>query len=341
MLPIVKKYRPLVDIYIQDFINKNSEKASPMASYHMGFVDRQGNTVSNHFDGKGLRPTLVLLTAEALGHEWEKLVPLAGALEIFHNFTLIHDDIQDNDEKRHGKPTVWKAWSMGQGINAGDTMSYLSTLSLLQLSKSDFPAEQILQAAERLTMCGILVIDGQIRDINFEERVDVTVDEYLEMISGKTGALIETAIIIATDLIDTTAEKKKYLSIFGKQIGRTFQIADDILGIWGEEDNTGKRKYGDVIRKKKSLPIILALNNSDTEKVKVLKEIYSQKKNELDSKEVEKIVEIFDSLNIKKEAEKMLDDAYTRSVEAARKASLGTYEKEFVQLADLLAHRNK
>jgi geranylgeranyl diphosphate synthase type I len=339
--PLFTRYRPSVDAYIQTFLSQEAEQSEPMLSYHMGYKNSAGEHASNSFDGKGIRPTLALLTADALGGDWEALTPVAAALELFHNFTLIHDDIQDGDEKRHGKPTVWTTWSLGQGVNAGDSMSYISTLALLQLTKAEIPADNIIKAADRLTRCGIQVINGQIRDLNFEDRLDVVLEEYFEMISRKTGALLETSIMIATDLVDTEAQKKEHLSTFGKKIGRAFQISDDILGIWGDEDNTGKKSYGDIVRKKKSLPIILALNSPDSEKAGVLKNIYAQDKAELAPHEVATTLAILEDLKVKEEAEQLLDAAYNEAVVAAKAANLGWAEKDFILAASLLSHRNK
>jgi len=341
MSSLFNRYRPLVNEQIQSFIDQESDQAKLMLLYHMGFRDKEGNPLNNSFDGKGIRPTLALLTADALGGKWDEMVPVAIALELFHNFTLIHDDIQDGDEKRHGKPTIWKLWGMGQGINAGDTMSYVSTHALLQLSQKEFSSKKILKAMERLTKCGIQVINGQIRDLNFEDRLDVVLEEYFEMISRKTGALLETSIMIATDLVDTEAQKKEHLSTFGKKIGRAFQISDDILGIWGDEDNTGKKSYGDIVRKKKSLPIILALNSPDFEKAGVLRNIYAQDKAELAPHEIATTLAILEDLKVKEEAEQLLDAAYNEAVVAAKAANLGWAEKDFIFAADTLSHRNK
>ncbi len=147
--------------------------------------------------------------------------------------------------------------------------------------------------------------------------------------------------MIATDLVETDEGKKDHLSTFGKKIGRAFQISDDILGIWGEEDNTGKKSFGDIMRKKKSLPIILALNHEDSEKTVVLRNIYSQDKKELDPQEIATVLAILSDFKIKEEAERMLDEVYGEALEAIKAANLGWAENDFILAADSLSHRNK
>ena len=174
----LERYRTSVDEFIQDFIKENVDKAESMISYHFGFKDRQGSLIDKKSEGKFMRPSLCLLTVEAIGGEWEKAIPAAAAIELFHNFTLIIDDIQDEDMTRHGKPTVWSNWGKAQAINAGITASYISSLAMLGLTENGYSNETVLIVQRILTEIGIEVIDGQIRDIDFEKRLDISVTEY-------------------------------------------------------------------------------------------------------------------------------------------------------------------
>lgn len=339
--PLFARYRPAVDSYIKTFIEQEAGDGMDMLLYHMGYSDREGKAISDKFDGKGIRPTLALLTADALGVNWQQFVPAAASLELFHNFTLIHDDIQDGDIHRHGKPTVWTSWNTGQGINAGDCMAYISSLALLQLSQNGFSPEKVLKVAQRLTRTGVNVINGQIRDLSFEGRMDVTLDEYYKMISRKTGALLNTSIMVAVDMADIGEATSEGLDTLGLHLGRAFQISDDILGIWGAEGNTGKRQYGDIVHKKKSLPVILAINSKDAIGAQRLQEIYSQDTGELSNADLEEVLAIFDKMDIKEKVEELLTSAYNSAVEAIGVIDLQWAKDDFIMAADALSHRRK
>ena len=342
MEPVLERYRGAVNAYIRHFLTENAGAYSPMVDYHMGIRDQAGNLVDAQGYGKALRPTLCLLTADAfMGADWPQAIPGAAALEIFHNFTLIHDDIQDGDTRRHNKPTVWSIHGAMQGINAGDAAHVLSSLALSDLRRSGASAETVLAAKDLLDKTALLVIEGQVRDISFEERLDVSVADYLAMIQQKTGALIESSIMMGALLSGAGAASRQQLRAYGTQVGRAFQVADDALGIWGDPKKTGKPVGSDIVRRKKSLPVVLGLTTENGSARAAMRRVYEQKKPWLEPDDVVLVMDILDSIHARQEVETILDASYRAAVAAIEAADLGWTEADYLTLAHALAYRDR
>jgi geranylgeranyl diphosphate synthase type I len=231
-----------------------------MLHYHLGWVDEQLRP-QNFPAGKRLRPMLCLLACAEVGGDPGQALAAGAALEILHNFSLIHDDIEDGDELRRHRPTVWKVWGVPQAINAGDAMFTLAFAAMQRLARRGVSAETTLQALARFTQTCLDLTEGQHLDIGFEQRGDVTVAEYMRMIQGKTAALVGASVAIGALIGGATAAQANALQEFGCAVGLAFQIQDDILGIWGDPAVTGKAAGNDILRRKKSLPMLHALNH--------------------------------------------------------------------------------
>jgi geranylgeranyl diphosphate synthase type I len=227
-----------------------------MLTYHMGWT---GEGAGPEATGKRIRPLLVLLTTAASGGLWESALPAAAAVELVHNFSLVHDDIQDNSDKRRGRPTVWVKWGLPQAINAGDGLFVLSNLAITDLAAS-YPAETVVKAAQILHNTCLDLTRGQYLDISYEERTDLGVDDYWPMISGKTAALLAGCCQIGALLGGTDEPTVDAYRSFGHYLGLAFQVQDDILGIWGDEALTGKSAASDLVEGKKSLPVLAGLS---------------------------------------------------------------------------------
>jgi len=226
-----------------------------MLTYHMGWT---GEGAGPEATGKRIRPLLVLLATASCGTDWRAALPAAAAVELVHNFSLVHDDIQDNSDKRRGRPTLWKKWGMPQGINAGDGLFILSNLAITDLIATHPPAT-VVRAAQILHSACLDLTRGQFLDISYETRVDLGVEDYWPMVSGKTAALLACCCQLGALLGGAEETTQEAYRSFGHYLGLAFQVKDDILGIWGDEARIGKSAASDLVDGKKSLPVLAGL----------------------------------------------------------------------------------
>jgi geranylgeranyl diphosphate synthase type I len=256
MLPVIEKeLQKVLDHYLEN--NHNSVRH--MLAYHMGW-EGEGSGVKAQ--GKRIRPLLSLITADAVGSDWRKILPFACAIEMVHNYSLIHDDIEDHSTMRRGRETVWVKWGVPQAINAGDSLYTLAHLSLMG-ARDFLPHEIILQSSRLLDMTCLELTQGQYLDMRFENENTVTLDDYWKMISGKTAALISCCCQMGALSETTPDEIRAAFAQFGHFLGLAFQVKDDYLGLWGDTDQTGKSIESDLVTHKKTLPILYALQNNE------------------------------------------------------------------------------
>jgi len=227
-----------------------------MLAYHMGWI---GENIAGGTSGKRLRPLLALLVNSACGGNWLHAVPAAAALELVHNFSLVHDDIQDHSEMRHGRPTVWRKWGAPLAINVGDALFTLSGRAILDLRQT-YPSDLVMEASQLLHDTCLDITRGQFLDMTYERRTDVGVEDYWPMISGKTSALLGSCGHIGALLGGADHDRQDAFRSFAYRLGLAFQIQDDILGIWGDEVATGKSAASDLVSGKKSLPVLFGLS---------------------------------------------------------------------------------
>ncbi len=228
-----------------------------MLSFHMGWSGEGSGTTTG---GKRLRPLLLLLVVQACQSDWQNALPAAAAIELVHNFSLVHDDIQDQSENRRGKPTIWKKWGIPMAINVGDALFVLSNLALIE-SVRDHSMEVVVKAAAILQNSCLDLTRGQYLDMSFENQAQVSLEEYWQMIDGKTASLIAASTNIGAVLGGAAEAVQEAFRLFGYHLGRAFQIQDDVLGIWGDEGVTGKPAAGDLIVGKKTLPVVYGLTS--------------------------------------------------------------------------------
>ena len=227
-----------------------------MLAYHMGWL---GDGAGAKASGKRIRPLLVLLTCQAAGGEWKAALPAASAVELVHNFSLIHDDIEDDSSLRRGRTTVWKKWGLAQGLNAGDAMYTLAHLAILRLRETA-TSQIALNASSILLESCLQLTQGQYLDISYETRRDLTVDDYWPMVRGKTAALLAACTELGALNADCEEGRQASFRLFGQHLGLAFQAQDDLLGIWGDAALTGKSAESDLITGKKTLPVLFGLN---------------------------------------------------------------------------------
>ncbi|MEV6314796.1 family 2 encapsulin nanocompartment cargo protein polyprenyl transferase [Streptomyces sp. NPDC051776] len=226
-----------------------------VAAYHLGWEDPDGMPGRGHA-GKAIRPALVLAATEALGGRPEDAARPAAAVELAHNFTLLHDDVIDRDDTRRHRPTAWTVFGVADAIVAGDA---LQSLALRVLAEDRHPAGA--GAAARLAACVIELCEGQHADCAFEQRADVTLDECLAMAEAKTGALLGCACALGALYAGADGPVVDAMDRFGRQAGLAFQLIDDLIGIWGDPATTGKPAGADLSARKKSLPVVAALTS--------------------------------------------------------------------------------
>ena len=236
----------------------HNSRLGEMISYQMGWT---GEGAGPEAAGKQIRPKMVLLSCAAAGGQWQDALPAAAAVELIHNFSLIHDDIEDHSEYRRGRPTIWKIWGIPQAINTGDAMFALANAALLRLEKPVSP-EIILDAGKLFHQTCLRLTQGQHLDILFESVRNVSIEDYWEMVAGKTAALLAFSMEVGALCAKADPKLQKNLSDFGLNLGLAFQAQDDFLGIWGVKEDLGKSTSGDLISKKKTLPVLFGLNQS-------------------------------------------------------------------------------
>jgi len=307
--------------------------------YHLGWVDQTGAPAANpSAQGKALRPTLCMFACEALQGNLRQALPAAVALELIHNFSLIHDDIQDQDLERRHQPTVWGLWGIPKALLAGDTMQSLGDLEILGCNRSGVTPSVTLKVSEILTESYLEMIEGQCLDLVFESRANITAHDYLQMIACKTGALIRSSLHIGALLATDDRQSTDAFARFGSYLGRAYQIRDDYLGIWGDENATGKSSDNDIRRRKKSLPVVFAFEKASSGSREDLIRIYGQEN--LDASDVERVTAILEEVGAPEYAERLIQKSAESAVEALAQVALpGWARAEVAELVDFLARR--
>ena len=256
--PLLSSIESELQKQISRFDTPRTKPFHEMLTYHMGWT---GEGAGPEATGKRIRPLLVLLSTSACGADWQPALPAAAAVELVHNFSLVHDDIQDNSDKRRGRPTTWVKWGMPMAINVGDALFVMSNQAIIDL-KGDYPAEVVVKAAEILHNTCLELTRGQFLDMSYEERKDLSVEDYWPMIAGKTAALLSACCHIGALLGGGDEARQDSYRAFGHYLGLAFQVQDDILGIWGDEVLTGKSAASDLIEGKNSLPVLAGLGSN-------------------------------------------------------------------------------
>jgi geranylgeranyl diphosphate synthase, type I len=247
--------RDLVGPAMEAAIARLTPQVRIVAAYHLGLADAEGNPTHGG-SGKALRPALALLSARAAGASPERGVEAAVAVELVHNWSLLHDDIMDGDTERRHRPTAWTVFGVGAAILAGDGLLALAQELLLESE-----APQGTWAARCLSAAVTRLIAGQGNDLAFEKRDDVTLPECLDMAGDKTAALMACACSIGAVHLGAPPALAMGLAGFGAHVGLAFQLTDDLIGIWGATEVTGKPVRADLRARKKSLPVVAALSS--------------------------------------------------------------------------------
>lgn len=311
-----------------------SRLSGKMVSYHMGWTDEAGRPQSVK-TGKLVRPSLCLWACSALGADATAALPAAAAIEWFHNFTLVHDDIQDGDRKRHGRETVWSLWGVPQAINAGDAMQ---ALAFLAVARGTAHPDRAARAIRAIAEAGLTVIEGQCLDLELEGQIDTTLRAYLRMVAAKTGALLGASVeagAILAGAPDATALKFRRA---GRLLGTAFQIRDDWLGMYGDPSLTGKSSSADAGRYKMTFPVVAGLRVMSTLQRRRLREIFRARNEDPETKLRALLDEVGCDVRTQQAAQRYAEKA----VNVAARSGIGSEALEaFSEVAYYVATRSR
>lgn len=329
------RYHDSVRDELKEIISRTPTSLRSILRYHLGWENEKGYARQGK-SGKFVRSILHLLSCRAVGGDIAHVLPSAAAVEFVHNLSLIHDDIQDKSPERRGRPTVWKLWGKSQAINIGDFMFALAALALVKLKDNGVPSEEIVHSFHLLAKACKELCEGQYLDIEFENRVDITVEDYLNMIRKKTAALIAASTSMGAYL-GGGGEKVQHFYQFGEALGMAYQIRDDMLGIWGMKESTGKSIEEDLRQRKKTLPVVYALRESK-DKAK-LERLYSQR--HLEGRDVPIVVGILDQSGARDHAQNLVQQFCHRALEELEASGVErNRQAPLKQITHFLAERN-
>ncbi len=322
-----------IDAPLRAALDRLDPATRHVCGYHLGFWDSESIPTSGA--GKGIRPALALLSTRAAGAGDEVGVPAAVACELIHNFSLLHDDVMDHDTERRHRKTAWAQFGVPAAILAGDALCSLASEVL-----AEAPSPTKDWALRCLTASTRRLIAGQAADLAFETQEQVSLEECLKMAADKTGALMACSASLGAVLADAPAELAMGLAEFGEHLGLAFQLADDILGIWGKQERTGKPVLSDLRSRKKSMPVVYALT-SGTPAGDRLAVLYRHR-GEFSEAQLDEAAGLIDEAGGKDWTEQRADDELETAL--ARIDSLPLPEpvaEEFTTLARQLTHRDR
>ncbi len=285
--------------------------------------------------GKRLRPVLLLITAEAFGGSLDEAMPAALAVEIFHNFTLLHDDIMDNADVRRGKPSVYAKWGGNVALLSGDAMLITAYKSLAKVASEPLSKVMSIFSDMALEVC-----EGQQYDMDFETMSKVSVEEYMQMIERKTSALLSGSAMIGATMAGASEEDIKKIYRFATELGLAFQLQDDVLDSFGDTA-LGKKIGGDILEGKKTFLMVQALNRASAEEREILTTTHLRK-DISDDEKIELVKRLYDKLDVKRVAEQQIELRFERALAVLDTLSVaGERTESLVEFARNLMGRKK
>ncbi|MGB1294213.1 MAG: polyprenyl synthetase family protein [Flavobacteriales bacterium] len=283
--------------------------------------------------GKRIRPCMALLFAEAYGRSVEDAYPLANSIEIFHNFTLVHDDIMDEAPLRRGKETVHQKWDINTAILSGDSMMIVAYQELLKLK-----TDNLRGLLSYFNKAALLVCEGQQKDMDFEKETVVGLDEYLEMIKNKTAVLLAASMKLGAMLSSASENQLALIEDYGIKIGLAFQLRDDFLDVYGD-DAVGKQTAGDILTNKKTALFLYALENASAKDKEILLNYYAHKTFD-PKKKIADVLDIFNNCGVSEYINKFTDSLVKESDELVHKMDIDeSYKTILIALNDKIVNR--
>jgi geranylgeranyl diphosphate synthase type I len=334
-IDVLKWSQGLVCPALRAAVDRLPESVGLIAGYHFGWWDELGTPIDGpDTGGKSIRPALVLLAAKAVGGTAEQALPAACAVELVHNFSLLHDDVMDRDQTRRHRPASWSVFGSSSAILAGDALLTLAFHVLADIERPEV-------AGGLRTLSSVLyeLVDGQCADLSFEERTDVDLAECVRMAAGKTGALLGGACGLGATFGGGRPAQVDRLREFGEHLGLAFQFVDDLLGIWGDPDVTGKAVHSDLVNRKKTLPVVASLR-SGTAAGEELADLY-HRDGELTGDDLNRAAELIESAGGRAWAEEQSREHLDLALSCLRDVGLDHCgATELGVLARLAVHRD-
>jgi len=312
---VLYRYRQAIELEVSKTLPASDSRIDDMLRFALGWNDDAMPTLA-----KALRPTFCLLTCESLGGDLDQAMPAAVSLELVHCFSLIHDDIEDGDETRHHRPSLWSQYGRGPAVLAGAALWSVAYQTLDRSQQRGLAPERVLRARKILNDACREMIEGQHQDLTYELRSDVTLEEYIDMIDHKSAALLGASLHLGALVAGADEEECARFETFGREIGLAFQIRDDILGIWGEGSATGKPVGADIAHKKKSLPVVQALQQVLGPDRDILRTVYAKAKVEDD--DVYRVLDVLQRWNCRYFAQGLAEDYRARAMDALSRTTI-------------------
>jgi geranylgeranyl diphosphate synthase, type I len=330
---LLSRARSLVDPVLKSAVEELPRGMRVVVGYHFGYWDETGlPTLADA--GKAVRPALVLSACEFVGGRAQGAAPVAAAVELVHNFTLLHDDIMDGDILRRGRSTAWNTFGVPDAILAGDVLHAVAFRLLAEAGFADAPRALALLATSLVEVC-----EGQHEDCAFERRVDVGVEQCATMIEAKTGALLGCCCALGALAAGADAHTVKSMDQWGRYMGEAFQLVDDLLGIWGDPRRTGKPAHSDIASRKKSMPVVAALN-SDTSAGRALARLYYRDAPLTDAEQL-RAAEFIEATGARTWVETRIDALLERSYALLRELGDAEASRDLLTLGELIVRRDR
>ena len=334
----MESYRQILENELQDIVSKDGQLYDWMR-YHLGWVDQSGSPSSGS-PGKQIRACAMLLTAEVCGASHEDLLrfaPLAASIELIHNFSLLHDDVEDESETRRGRPTLWTFAGLAQAINTGDGMFAIARTAQHRLVENGFSPGVVLESMKILDETCLRLVEGQQMDIDFEDRVDVTESEYIEMALGKTAAMFAAPLSCGALLAGAPKNVVSAFNQAGLALGLGFQMIDDVLGVWGDTEQTGKPVGDDLRTLKMTYPIIYGRDHDSKPGTEFAEQYVTPPRTEAD---VRVLTQLLTDTGAREFTEQRADEEINNARRILSAIPLETnYQQQLQEFSDLLVGR--
>ena len=335
----IAKYNHIIESQLRDRILHEEFPLYSMMKYHLGWIEKDGTpTLSGQTDpALYCIGALPLLINEIFGGQSQDALSSAVAIVLVENSALIHQDIQDGMPERSGRPSLWWHWGPAQAINAGDGMHALGRLALLENDSQNWSAKTLVKAISILDKACLDICEGQFVDITYTERVDVTLEDYMAMISKKSGALVQSSVVLGAMSAGCEDHNLENLAEYGLKLGLSIQIRNDILDLWCTDHQS--RLSGDILNKKKSLPIVYALQNAKGNEKHILGDIYF--KRTMENGDIERLVDVLDSMGARQYSQEILDSIKKECLSSLDNLNISKSGKDtLVEIATIVSNVN-